>query len=386
MRAVLAVKGLGDGLRFVARAIPNRVMSPVVANIKLEVRDASLVLTATDLNQQHTAVVANMACEAGAITVPGQLADLISKLPPDAEVTIKTEGDRCLISCGRGRWRLPTLPAGDFPVLDPPGAEAANFVLQQAEARRFVARLAHAVGDEETRYYLCGVHLHCHGGKPIAVATNGHVLAKISIDLDPGKDLGVIIPTKAVEILAEIANRSDVEIRIDRNKIALSSGPWAVVSKLIDGTFPDYTRVIPEPVKDRAEVASAELTASIERHKAAAKLDTGIGLTWKNGTLITCLARSEDGAIEEIEAANSSGSGRVAAQAGYLLDTIKALASKSVLIEHDSKQYGSPIRFSSAAEPDTVMIVMPMAWAKPIVDDQPQPPARKPPQRTSRGT
>jgi DNA polymerase-3 subunit beta len=194
------------------------------------------------------------------------------------------------------------------------------------------------------------------------------------IDLDPGRDLGVIVPTKAISALSELATHGDVEVVVDQNKISLRSGPWAIVSKLIDGTYPDYERVLPGMIKNNIEVTSADLIAAVERHKACAALDTGIGLTWKNGTLTTCLSRTEDGAFEEIDGISSSGSGRVAASADYLLDTLQALDAKTVVIEHGA--HDTAIRISNAAESTTTMVVMPLVWPMSVVDDQPAPPTR----------
>jgi DNA polymerase-3 subunit beta len=378
MRCNIGVKALAAALKFPARAIPNKVPAPIVGNARLDLDGTSLAITGTDLNQQHVAAVDVLdLAEPGAITVPGQrLSDLIGRLPPAAEVTVKVEdgGQHCLISSGRGRWKLPILPAADFPLLTPPGASAAVFTLPQAEARRLLRRLTHAIADDD-RYYLNGVHLHRADGKLIAVTTNGRALARIVIDLDPGQDLKVIVPTRAIAVLNELAAHGDVDVAVDRNKISLRSGPRAIVSKLIDAAYPDYARALPGASKNRIEVHTADLIASIERHKAAAELDLGIGLTWQNGTLTTCLSRNEAAATEEIDGIGSSGKGRVAASADYLLDTLRALDAKTVVIEHE--QHSTAIRISSAAEPTTLMIVATLTWlASVVADDRPAPPVR----------
>jgi DNA polymerase-3 subunit beta len=376
MRCVVNTKALAPGLKFAAQAIPNRTTIPIVGNIKIEANGTSLTITGTDLDQQHLASVDGLdLAEPGAATVPGgRFASLIAKLPPAADVTIRTEADQCLVSSGGGRWKLPTLLAEDFPVLTPPGADAAVFMLAQAEAQRLVRRLEHAISVEDTRYYLNGVHLHRQDGKLVGAATNGHLLVRIVIDLDPGQDLKVIVPAKVIGILNELAAHGDVEVLVDQNKISLRSGSWTIVSKLIDGIFPDYARILPGKIKNNIEVPTADLIASIARHKAAAELDTAIGLTWQNGTLTTCLSRNEDDAVEEIDGLSSSGTGRVAASANYLLDTLKALDAKTVVIEHQNS--GEPIRITTAAEPESVTIVMPMQWLTPVVVEQPAPPTR----------
>jgi DNA polymerase-3 subunit beta len=221
-----------------------------------------------------------------------------------------------------------------------------------------VRRVEHAIATEETRYYLNGMFLHRLDGKLAAVATNGVELARTVIDLDPGQDRKVIVPTKAIGVLNEMAGA--VEVRADDRKIALRGGSCQVISKLIDATYPDYERVLPGEIESSVEVAAADLLASIERHKAAAEIDNAIGLTWADGVLSTCLSRNEDGAVEELETISSSGEGRVAASATYLLETVQALDAETIMIEHED--HGTPIRITTAAEPESVMIIMPMQW------------------------
>jgi DNA polymerase-3 subunit beta len=200
MRCTVSAKALAAVLKFAAGAVPARTTIPIVSNIKIEASGRSLTIAATDLDQQHIAAVdvPNLS-EPGAATVPGQrFADLIDRFPPAAEVTIKVEdcGQHCLISAGRGQWKLRILPAEEFPMLTQPDANAAAFTLPQAEAHRLVRRVEYAICDEETLYYLNGAHFHRQAGRLVVASTNGHVLAKILINLDPGQDLGVIVPAR----------------------------------------------------------------------------------------------------------------------------------------------------------------------------------------------
>jgi DNA polymerase-3 subunit beta len=374
MRCTINVKAFATALKFATRVVPVRNTIPIVGNVKLEITGTSLAITGTDLDQQNVATVDVPVSEPGATTVPGKrFADLIDRLPPDADVIMRVDDGQFLIACGRGRWKLPTLPAEDSPVLDPPGPDAAVFMLGETEARRLVRRVEHAICDEETRYYLNGVYLHRLDGKLVAVATNGHTLARTVIDLAPGLDLKAIVPKKAIAFLDEMASHGGVEVRVDNQKIALRAGSYLIVSRLIDATYPDYQRVLPGKITNNVEIAAADLIASIARHTAAAETDKTIGLTWADGMLSTCLSRGGDSAVEELDAVASSGTGRVAASATYLTEAIQALDAKTIRIEHEG--HGTPMRIT--AEPETVMIVMPMAWPHLVEDDQPVPPARK---------
>jgi DNA polymerase-3 subunit beta len=375
---VINAKALAAAARLAAKATPARNTIPIVDNLKLEVSATTLTVDGTDLDIMHTATVEVVEAEPGAVTVPGRrFADLIERLPPTAEVTVKVEDQVCAVSAGRRRWKFPTLPAEDFPVLEGPdaGADAASLTWSKTEAARLVRRLAHAISTEKTRYYLNGVFLHRLDGRLVGAATNGHVLATTTFDIDPGEDLAVIAPAKAITALHELAIYGDVEVKIDHNKISMRSGARTVTSKLIDGDYPDYRSILPTgKIKNSIEVSTTDLKAAVERHKAAAEIDTAVGLTWANGSLTTCLSRNEDGAVEELDGISASGKGRVAASADHLLDAIKALDAKTVLIEHAAPS--TPIRFTRTDEPGTVLIVMPMSWAPPVINDEPAPPSR----------
>jgi DNA polymerase-3 subunit beta len=370
MRCTASAKPLAAALKFASKTILGKAPIPLLACVKLTVSDTTLTAVGTDLDHEHSASVSTSDfAEAGATCVPQRLADLVGRLPPAAEVTIRTEGDTCIVSHARSRWKFKTLPTEDFPVLTPPGADAAAFTLAQAKARRLVQRLEHAICEDE-RHYLKGIHLHRADGKLAAAATNGHTLACTIIDLDPGKDLGVILPVKVVATLNELAAAGDVEVLVDQTKIVLRSGSRVVTSKLIDGTFPDYKRILQGKIKNNIEVARADLIAAAERHEAAGEEDTCVGLSWSNSTLTTCLSRAEDAASEEIDTTSAVGEGRVAIASHYLINMLRGFDAKTVLIENDNPN--EPIRFTTPGEP-TVMVCMPMYWRRPVEDDQPPP-------------
>jgi DNA polymerase-3 subunit beta len=374
MRCTASAKALAAALRFASKTIISKTPVPLLACIKLTVGDMTLTAAGTDLDHEHTASVPTSDFpEPGAVCVPGKrFSDLIERLTPSAEATIRTEGDTCTVFYGRSHWKFKTLPAEDFPVLTPPGTDAAAFTLGQNETRRLIRRLEHAIGDDD-RHYLAGIYLHRQDGRLTAASTDGHQLVCTTVDLNLGKDLGVIVPVRVVATLNELAAQSDVEVLVDQNRISLRSGLRTVTSKLVDGVFPDYTKILPGKIKNNIEVTSADLIAAAERHAAAADEDTCVGLSWSNSTLTTCLSRAEDAASEKIDATSAVGAGRVAIASHYLIDALRAFDAKSVLIENDGAN--EPIRFTAPGEP-TVMVCMPMYWHKPVENDQPAPPTR----------
>jgi DNA polymerase III subunit beta len=353
MRAHLQAKSLADGLKFVGKL--DRTAIPILQAARIEVGgDAVVRIATTDLDVLHTVELVALNGEDGVTVVDRMLlCDFVRKLPPTAGVTIEQAGaGPCVLTYWRGRLTLPTLDPADWPQLDPPGPETAAFVLPQGEARRLVTRLRHAIGIDRNRPYLHGVYLHRQIGKLAAVATNGRVLAKILINLNPG-DLKAIIPAKAIASLARIADHGDVAVRAT---VTFACGAWASTSKLIDGAFPDYAQDIPAPSADQAEIVVADLASAIKRHRATTtERFASVGLSWNgDGTLKT--TSGSDG-VKEI-AATTSGKARVAAQAADLLEALKALNAKTVTINHSHEQPLAPILITTG-EP-ALMVIQPL--------------------------
>ena len=312
MRATLNAKILADGLRFAGEATPSRTVIPIVGDVMLEARDTSLVLTGTDLDHVHNAIVDAIEAEPGAVAVPAaRLTELVAKLPPTAEVTLKKRPT--IVGSLAGRALAPaTVPPADFPVL-------------RARERGRGLHLAGGRGQAPGgAAFLCDQHRRdapLPERRPSAAAggqagRHGHQWPRAR--QHPARDPGVAISASSfrrrrLRTLGDLAAQGDVDVKVDSKKISLRCGAWSTTSKLIDGTFPDVSRVIPEASKNHVEVASAELLASIERHMAAAESDTSIGLTWGSGNgLTTCLSRAEAGASEELEARSVGAGARCA--------------------------------------------------------------------------
>ena len=250
----------------------------------------------------------------------------------------------------------------DFPVFEPPGAEAAEFVIPQAKARRLIKRTASAVAHEDTRYYLCGVYLVARAGRLICIATNGHKLTEAESDIDPGAMPSVIVPTRAIETLDDIARAGDVTVRVTDRRIEMSAPGRRGISKLIDATYPDYARVMPEVSDNIATVDTAALLGAVNRLDAIIEpraKERAVGLSWSDGEFAVRLAYEDDDGIEEIEPISVSGSGHVAVQIHYLIEQIEALDGQTMTIDHGAPS--APIRITRPDE-TTTMVIMPMRW------------------------
>ena len=368
MKITLTADKLATALDFVAEAVPKKSPTPILGHCAIAVTDDRITFTTTDLDFALAAEVDVAGGETGAITAPClRLKGLVAALPATVEITLTLVDGRLTVTSGRGRWSLPTLSIEDFPRITPPDDLVTEFTLAQAEAQRIIKRVEYAISTEETRYYLNGIFLDHPVGKLVAVATDGHRLAHIAVEheLIDGPLPPVIVPHRAVEVLAKLAHEGNVKVRYCNRCIEASAARFTLTSKLIDGTYPDYRRVIPVISENAATVESASLLGAIERLAAVSESVNAstIGLEWSDNAFSVSLTREPETGSEQIEPVSVTGSGRVAAKAGYLIDQLTALDAKTVVIDHIGG--ASPIRITRADEPTTTTILMPMLWERP---------------------
>lgn len=242
-------------LAHVQSVVERRNTIPILSNVRLEAKDGQLHLAATDMDLEVVEAVSADLQVAGSTTAPAHvLYDICRKLPEGSEVALDATGDagRLSIACGRIHFRLPCLPPEDFPVMSG-GDFSHKFALPASELRRMIDKTRFAISTEETRYYLNGIYLHgadAESGPMLrAVATDGHRLARIDSEQPDGAAgmPGIIVPRKAVGELRKLVDEIDgaVEIELSDTKIRFAFDTVVLTSKLIDGTFPDYERVIP---------------------------------------------------------------------------------------------------------------------------------------------
>ena len=216
---------------------------------------SKLALKATDLDVEVTDAIAAEVGPGGSTTVPAHMFfDIVRKLPEGAQIVLESSGDRAALSirAGRSRFTLQTLPESDFPDLAP-GEMTHKFTLKAADLKRLIDKTQFAISTEETRYYLNGIYLHAAGSAKAptlrAVATDGHRLAQMELELPNGAAgmPGIIVPRKTVGEVQRLMEDGETEVAIELSpgKIRFTVGQTILTSKLIDGTFPDYGRVIP---------------------------------------------------------------------------------------------------------------------------------------------
>src|SRR5688572_856438 len=295
-------------LSAVSGIIERRHTLPILSNVLIERGGDVLAFLATDIEIQIAARSAiGASAEARAVTVGARkLLDILRALPEGAEVTLTQQDKRLLVKAGKSRFTLQTLAAEDFPRLSRPGGEAARFELPQKALRRLLGLVQYAMAQQDIRYYLNGLLMVVEEGSLKLVATDGHRLAyaarKLGVEL-PRQE--VIVPRKTVLELAKLLADSDdpVKVELSATQAAFSFGAVDLVSKLIDGKFPDYTRVIPTTHKNRMQVERESLRQALLR-AAILSNEKFRGVRWVLGEgslkIVSSNAEQEE-AHEELE-------------------------------------------------------------------------------------
>lgn len=355
------------------KAADKRGTIPILQNVLVYAADDRLTLAATDLDVE---IRASAPC-AGSIapfTAPAALLhDAVRKLPESATVTIEADASNATVVSGRSRFRLPVLPASDFPELSP-GDMPSNFRLAPADLAKMIATVRFAVSSEEARYYLNGIHWHVDtaigGGDLIAVATDGHRLSRLSWPLPDGADgmRSIILPRRAIDLLKPLTEgKEPVEVSTSEWKARFVAGDVTLTTKLIDGTFPDYQRVIPAADANPMAftLAKAALHAAVDR---VVTISAGKGSAVKfafGAEAVRLTAQNPDTGTAEDEvtlAAPAAGESiEVGFSGRYLLDMLAACPSETLTFR--LADAAAPARIEPEGAPDLTFVLMPMRVA-----------------------
>ena len=274
-RAIL-LKSLGH----VQSVVERRNTIPILSNVLIEAReDGSLRLMATDLDLQVDESVPANVSQAGATTVSAHtFFDIVRKLPEGSQVELSAAEGKMQVVAGRARFNLSTLPRDDFPVIAE-GELPTRFELPAATLREIIEKTRFAISSEETRYYLMGIFFHVVDDQMRAAATDGHRLARVTIARPDGAEgmPDVIVPRKAVQELYRLLEELEgtVEISLSPTKVRFGLGSAILTSKLIDGTFPDYNRVIPTANDKLLKLDPKSFSAGVDRVSTIASEKTG---------------------------------------------------------------------------------------------------------------
>jgi DNA polymerase III subunit beta len=360
------LKSLGHAQSVVER----RNTIPILSNVKLQAEDRDLRLTATDMDLEIVESVAADVGGAGATTVPAHtLYDIVRKLPEGAQIELQSEqgGERLTLRCGRSRFTLACLPIEDFPTLTSSELPF-RFRLPAAELRGLIDRTRFAISTEETRYYLNGIYLHAaqEGGVEVlrAVATDGHRLARVEMPMPDGAAgmPGVIIPRKTVAEVRKVIDEAseDLELAISETQIRFVVGPALITSKLIDGTFPDYERVIPEHNDKQLDVVCRDFKNAVDRVSAISNdRSRAVKLKVANGTLELSANSPEHGsASEELEVRYDGDAMEIGFNSRYLMDIAEQIGGDNARLS--MADAASPTILHELGDRSAIYVLMPM--------------------------
>ncbi|MCK8484480.1 DNA polymerase III subunit beta [Aliiroseovarius sp. S2029] len=350
--------------------VERRNTIPILANVLIEAEGNSVSFRATDLDIEVVDKTDAMVERAGATTVSAvTLHEIVRKLPDGALVQLTDDGatGRLTVEAGRSNFSLATLPKEDFPVMAS-SEYSANFSAPAPVLRRLFDKSKFAISTEETRYYLNGVYMHvadAEGGKVLrCVATDGHRLACIDADLPAGAaDMpGVIVPRKTVGELRKLLDDDDatIAVSVSETKIRFATPAITLTSKVIDGTFPDYTRVIPTGNTRKLEVDATEFAQAVDRvATVSSERSRAVKLQLDEDRLILSVNAPDAGAAEE-ELAVAYGDERleIGFNAKYLLEIASQVDRENAVFMFNSS--GDPTLMREGNDTSAVYVVMPM--------------------------
>ena len=370
MRLEIERGELLKALSHVTSVVERRTTIPILSNVMLKASGATLMFKATDLEREVSESVAAKVDAGGALTVPAHmLHDIVRKLPDGAEIEIKREADkeRLTLISGHSRFSLQTLTAEDFPDLAV-GEIGHEFTIEAADLKRLIEKTRFAISTEETRYYLNGIYFHiAETGKNKmlrAVATDGHRLAQVEFARPKGADgmPGVIIPRKTVHELARLMEDSSAKVKVgvSATKVRFEIGNVVLTSKLIDGTFPDYGRVIPHANDKEMKVNNGAFKSAVDRVSTiASERGRAVKLNLAKNKLVLSVNNPEGGsATEEIEVAYGGTPLEIGFNARYLLDIAGQLEGEEARFMLADP--GSPTMVRDGSDDGALYVLMPM--------------------------
>ena len=365
MKATIERATLLKSLGHVQSVVERRNTIPILSNVLLEANeDGSLRLMATDLDLQVDETVPANVSQPGATTVSAHtFFDIVRKLPEGSQVELTAAEGKMQVVAGRSRFNLSTLPRDDFPVIAE-GDLPTRFELPAATLRQIIEKTRFAISTEETRYYLMGIFLHTIDDQLRAAATDGHRLARVTVARPDGAEgmPDVIVPRKCVQELYRLLEELEgtVEISLSPTKIRFGLGSAILTSKLIDGTFPDYNRVIPTANDKLLKLDPKSFSAGVDRVSTIASEKTrAVKISVDRDKVTLSVTSPENGvATEELAADYGSDGLEIGFNAKYLLDILGEIDGDTV--EVHLADAAAPTLLRENDKSNALYVLMPM--------------------------
>ncbi|MDH5631401.1 MAG: DNA polymerase III subunit beta [Gammaproteobacteria bacterium] len=352
-------------LTYAAGVVERRQTLPVLSNVLLQVKDGSLVITATDLEIEVVATTSVKSATDGEITVPARkLLDICKSLPDDSIIEIKSEAEKISVKSGKSRFSLVTLPATEFPNIETTNWDK-EISLAQGAIRRILEKTQFCMAQQDVRYYMNGLLIEMQNKLLKAVGTDGHRMGVCDLVVDAltvDENSQIIVPRKGVLELIRFLEPSDASavLRIGKNHIQVEFGDIKFTSKLIDGRFPDYTRVIPGKQTKSVSVDKEQFKKAIQRVSILSNekfkgIVLGVGNKAMN---ISTHNPEQEEAQEEIVIDYDQENTEIGFNSNFIVDAVSGLTGASIDIGlTDGNSIGS---FTCKEDSDTLYLIMPM--------------------------
>lgn len=368
MKATIERATLLKSLGHVQSVVERRNTIPILSNVLIEAsEEGGIRLMATDLDLQINETVEANVTQAGATTVSAHtLFDIARKLPEGSQVELHAADGKMQVNAGRARFNLSTLPRDDFPVIAE-GELPTRFELPAATLRQIIDKTRFAISTEETRYYLNGIFLHVSDeAQPVlkAAATDGHRLARVTVPRPAGAEgmPDIIIPRKCVGELRKLLDEVDgtIGISLSESKVRFGLGTAILTSKLIDGTFPDYSRVIPTANDKLLRIDPRSFEEGVDRVATIASEKTrAVKMALDRDRITLSVTSPENGtAAEEVPGDYGSEGFEIGFNARYLLDILGQIEGDTVEVHLADAAAPTLLRENDKAQ--ALYVLMPM--------------------------
>src|SRR6266852_550323 len=366
MKVTCERRELHEGLQTVARAVSGRSSLPILGNVLLDPQGDALRLAATDLELGIERLVPAHVVEAGSITLPAKTLSEIVGVLPEAEVTIAADasGGDVIITCRRSEYRIHGLPAEEFPVLPEVGADA-TFAMPEGELGKMIRQTIFAAAADDTRPILTGVYTVLNERTLMMVSTDTHRLALRQGNVtEASGEVAVIIPARALSELSrglDPESEQPVQMRMDKNQVQFRTEQLTVVSRLIEGQFPKYEKVVPAEHTRKLTIQKEEFQQAVRRAAVVARENSHRIILRTAGEMVTITAEEANlgRAHEEVEVIREGDDIQIAFNARYVLDVLGVIESEGLYLEMTEPLRPAVLR--PVDGPDYLMVIMPMS-------------------------